>query len=171
MYNIIIVGITGVGKTTIGRFLAEKLQKQFIDLDKYIETIAGVDIATIFALEGELGFRERETRCLRQVIANNHNYVLSLGGGCVIKADNRQIIYQSSSKVVQLLAEVDSLVERLAKSPHKRPLLANQDLATKIKALYQQRQEFYHKVSDLTINTTNLKPHQVIEQIQQFLLL
>lgn len=167
--NIIIVGITGVGKTTIGKFLAEKLDKQFIDLDKFIELACGVDIPTIFELEGEDGFRERETESLKELINNHDNYVLSLGGGCVIRPENRQIITRNNNLVVQLVADIRILVDRLSKSPSKRPLLANQDLKTKIERLYADRRDFYDSVSDITINTTSLKPHQVIEQVEKFL--
>ncbi len=164
--NLIIVGITGVGKTTIGKFLAERLNKNFIDLDKYIENSCGVDIPTIFELEGESGFRLRESEALRQVLQQQHNYVLSLGGGCVIKAENRQLITRSSNFVVQLVADIQTLVERLSRSPHKRPLFFEQNLHQKITNLYNERQEFYAEISDLTINTTLLKPYQVSEQIE-----
>ena len=167
--NIIIVGITGVGKTTIGKFLADKLNKKFIDLDKYIEISCGVDIPTIFELEGELGFRDRETIALSQVIHESSDYVLSLGGGCVVRAENRQIITRNNNLVVQLMADIDILVERLSRSPNKRPLLTNQNLSQKIESLYAFRREFYESVSDITINTTHLKPHQVIEQVERFL--
>ncbi|TXI91110.1 MAG: shikimate kinase [Neisseriales bacterium] len=167
--NIIIVGITGVGKTTIGKVLAEKLDKQFIDLDKYIEVTCGVDIPTIFELEGEVGFRDRETLALKQVVSQMDNYVLSLGGGCVIRSENRQIITRSNSLVLQLLADLNVLVERLVKSPNKRPLLANQDIRNKIQNLLDERKEFYDAVSDLTINTTNLKPTQVVNKVTQYL--
>ncbi len=168
--NIIIVGITGVGKTTIGKFLAEKLNKQFIDLDKYIEVDCGVDIPTIFELEGEEGFRERETLALKEVMAKYDNYVLSLGGGCVIRPENRQIITRNNNLVVQLIADINIIVDRLAKSPNKRPLLFNQDLKSKIEKLYSDRCEYYESVSDVTINTTTLKPYQVIEQVEKLLI-
>ena len=167
--NIIIVGITGVGKTTIGKFLAEKLNRQFIDLDKCIEFSCGVDIPTIFELEGELGFRERETEALTAVIHDQSNYVLSLGGGCVVRPENRQIILRTNNLVVQLVADIEILVERLARSAHKRPLLAKQNLRQKIETLYSERREFYDSISDITINTTYLKPHQVIEQVERYL--
>lgn len=167
--NIIIVGITGVGKTTIGKFLADSLNRQFIDLDKYIEISCGVDIPTIFELEGENGFRERETEALLNVINHSDNYVLSLGGGCVIRPENRQIITRNNNLVVQLIADLDIIVERLSRSPNKRPLLADQDLKQKIKELYNTRRELYEIVSDLTINTTRLKPHQVIETVSRYL--
>ncbi|AUR50872.1 shikimate kinase [Aquella oligotrophica] len=167
--NIIIVGITGVGKTTIGKVLSEKLDKQFIDLDKYIEVSCGVDIPTIFELEGEQGFRDRESLALKQVISQNDNYVLSLGGGCVIRAENRQIITRSNNLVLQLIADLKVIVERLVKSPNKRPLLANQDIQQKIENLFNERKEFYDAVSDLTVNTTNLKPAQVVSKVEQYL--
>ncbi len=167
--NIIIVGITGVGKTTIGKVLSEKLDKQFIDLDKYIEVSCGVDIPTIFELEGEQGFRDRETLALKQVISQNDNYVLSLGGGCVIRSENRQIITRSNNLVLQLIADLKVIVERLVKSPNKRPLLANQDIQQKIENLFNERKEFYDAVSDLTVNTTNLKPAQVVSKVEQYL--
>ena len=147
--NIIIVGITGVGKTTIGKFLADSLNRKFIDLDKFIETSCGVDIPTIFELEGENGFRERESEALNQVINNYDDYVLSL--------------------VIQLIADLDVIVERLARSPNKRPLLANQDLKKKVEELYNTRRELYEMVSDVTINTTRLRPHQVISIVESHL--
>jgi shikimate kinase len=167
--NIIIVGITGVGKTTIGKFLAERLDKQFIDLDKYIEQTCGVDIPTIFELEGETGFRDRETFALNQVMSEADDYVLSLGGGCVIRPENRQIITRQKNLVVQLVADLDIIVERLSRSPNKRPLLSNQNLKQKIESLFEERREFYKIVSDITINTTLLKPHQVIDQVEKHL--
>ena len=165
--NIILVGITGVGKTTIGKYLADKLNKQFIDLDKFIEISCGVDIPTIFELEGEKGFRDRESDALKQVVAEYDNYVLSLGGGCVIRAENRQLIMRSNNLIAQLVANIEILVERLSRSPNKRPLLFNQDLRLKIESLYNERRGFYEAVSDLTINTTQLKPHQVIEIVEK----
>ncbi len=73
--NIIIIGITGVGKTTVGKELARCLEKEFIDLDKRIETICGVDIPTIFEIEGEAGFRERESEELKRIITFSKNCV------------------------------------------------------------------------------------------------
>jgi shikimate kinase len=167
--NIIIVGITGVGKTIIGRFLSEKLNKEFIDLDKYIEVSCGVDIPTIFELEGENGFRDRESLALKQVLSQTENFVLSLGGGCVIRAENRQLIARSNSFVLQLVADLDVIVERLVKSPNKRPLLANQDIRQKIQNLFAERKDYYEMVSDMTINTTNLKPSQIVTKLAQYL--
>lgn len=164
--NIIIVGITGVGKTTIGRILADKLGKQFIDLDKQIEQRCGVDIPTIFAIEGEKKFRERETNELKSVVTSNSNIVLSVGGGCVVQSESRQIIVNSDSYVIQLLADIATIVARVSKSPTKRPLLVKDgNIEEKIINLYNARKEFYEMISDYTINSSKLKPWQVVDHI------
>lgn len=168
--NIIIIGITGVGKTTIGKILADKLSRQFIDLDKQIEQRCGVDIPTIFAIEGEKKFREREAIELKSVLFSHSNIVLSVGGGCVIQAESRQIIINSDSYVIQLLADIATIVERVSKSPTKRPLLAKDDnIEEKIINLYNARKQFYDTIADYTINSSKLKPWQVVESITGYL--
>lgn len=167
--SIIITGITGVGKTTIGRSLANSLNFEFIDLDKSIELSCGVDIQTIFAIENEEGFRKRETEELLKVITNRTNYVLSLGGGCVISDKNREIIKTSNSVVIQLFADIEILVQRLSRSVNKRPLLENVDLHGKILELYKSRQKFYDEVTNHTVNTSRLKPSQIINEIKKYL--
>lgn len=163
--NIIIVGITGVGKTTIGKLLAETLGKEFIDLDKSIELRCGVDIPTIFEIEGEEGFRERETFELRHTITKRHDFVLSVGGGCVIREVNRELILSPGNIVVQFYANIPTLVERLSKSINKRPLFINADIADKVTALYESRKEFYAKVTHLTFDTSGMRPAQVVEDV------
>jgi shikimate kinase len=163
--NIIIVGITGVGKTTIGKLMAEALNKEFIDLDKSIELRCGVDIPTIFEIEGEEGFRERETFELKEIMTTQHNFVLSVGGGCVIKEINRKLILTPGNIVVQFHADIPTLVERLSKSMNKRPLITNSDIASKVTAMYEARKDFYADVSHLTFDTSGMRPNQVVEDV------
>lgn len=163
--NVILIGITGVGKTTIGKQLADKVKKPFIDLDKYIELTYGVDIPTIFELEGEKGFRDREAQALLQAMNEHEEYVLSLGGGCVIRPENRQALLRDNSVTVQLAADLDTITERLINSPNKRPLLQNQDIKAKIQELYNARRPMYDSVSDFTISTDDLRPAQVVDEI------
>jgi len=163
--NIIIVGITGVGKTTIGKLMAEALDKEFIDLDKSIELRCGVDIPTIFEIEGEEGFRERETFELKEIVTTQHNFVLSVGGGCVVKELNRNLILTPGNFVIQFHADVPTLVERLSKSVNKRPLFANTDIVSKVTALYESRKDFYAMVSHLTFDTSGMRPNQVVESV------
>lgn len=163
--NIVIIGITGVGKTTIGRALSNKLEKKFIDLDKNIELHCGVDIATIFAIEGESGFRERETEELTRIISQNNNYILSLGGGCIMSQTNYSILSKASNFIIQLHADLHSIEERLSKSIYKRPMFHNVDIRSKLIDLYNQRKAVYDKVSNLIIETSNLRSNQVVENI------
>ncbi len=163
--NVIIVGITGVGKTTIGKALAKRLRKNFIDLDKYIEEVCGVDIPTIFELEGEAGFRAREAFALNSVLENEDDFVLSLGGGCVIVEENRKLIRRYSGSVIQLVAGLDIIADRLINSPNKRPLLVNQDVRKKVQELYDARKGFYDEVSSITYDTSHMRQYQIIRLI------
>ncbi len=163
--NIIIVGITGVGKTTIGRLMAESLGKEFIDLDKNIELRCGVDIPTIFEIEGESGFRERETFELRETLTHERNFVLSVGGGCVISEVNQELILSSGNIVIQFYADIPTLVERLSKSVNKRPLFNNANIVDKVTSLCNARKELYDKVAHLKFDTSGMRPSQVVEGI------
>ncbi|MCE3267859.1 MAG: shikimate kinase [Burkholderiales bacterium] len=163
--NIIIVGITGVGKTTIGKLMAEALNKEFIDLDKSIELRCGVDIPTIFEIEGEEGFRERETFELKETITKQYNFVLSVGGGCVIKKANRELLRSPRNIIIQFHADIPTLVERLSRSVNKRPLIKDTDVATKVTALYEARKEFYADVSHLVFDTSGMRPTQVVDDV------
>lgn len=167
--NIIIIGITGVGKTTVGKELARCLEKEFIDLDKRIETICGVDIPTIFEIEGEAGFRERESEELRRIITFSKNCVLSVGGGCIMREDNRTIISSGNNLVIQLYAEMTIVAERLAKSINKRPIFYNQNIERKIAELYAIRKDSYDRITDLKIDTSFLKLNHVINKIFEYL--
>ena len=167
--NVILIGITGVGKTTIGKVLAENLHKTFIDLDKKIEQHCGVDIPTIFEIEGETGFRNRETKELRRILSNNSEFVLSIGAGCILRKENRNLISNGSTVVVQLYADTDTLVHRLSKSATRRPLLKDTDVKSRIDELHNSRKNYYDSISDLKVNTALLKPFQVIAEIIAYL--
>ena len=164
--NLILIGIAGVGKTTIGKQIAKGLDKEFIDLDKSIELRCGVDIPTIFEIEGEEGFRKREHFELEHVLAKSDNYVLSVGGGCIVSKHNRDLIVNSHIFVVQLYATIPVLVERLSKTSGTRPLLNGvKDPTDKITQLYQKRKQFYDEIANLTIDTSDLRPTQTVETI------
>ena len=143
--NIILIGNPGVGKTTTGKLLAQKLSKQFIDLDAFIMDKCGVDIETIIAFEGENGFRQRESDALAQII-NNHdlynNFVLSLGGGAIV--NNVDQIKQSNCTVVRLVADIDVSLKRIAGCQRQRPLLDYDDLKNSYTSSCEYREQFYN---------------------------
>jgi len=160
MNNIFLVGLMGVGKTTIGRHIAEILTMNFIDSDQEIEKHAGVSIPTIFEYEGEAGFRLREQGIIAQ-LTELHNIVLSTGGGVVLNADNRKHL-QNRGYVIYLHASVDELLERTAHSQN-RPLLQTPNPGKKLETLLSQRHPLYTEVANVTIETGQKSIAEVVQ--------
>ena len=138
----------GVGKTTVGNRLAQLIGFEFLDTDHELERRTGVTIAHIFELEGEGGFRSRETRLIEEV-AKYHNYVVATGGGTVLYDSNRKTI-RESGKVMYLTASVEFLWDRVRHSTN-RPLLNTEDPYATLKELYRQRDPIYRDVADHVI--------------------
>lgn len=165
MYQtIVLVGPMGAGKSTIGKLLAGMLHLPFADSDRVIEERTGADIPWIFDVEGEDGFRQRETAALRDLLEEGP-MVLATGGGIVIREENRQLL-KGDSIVVYLTASVDQLVERTHKDK-KRPLLQVADPEAKIRELIAQRHPLYQEVADLVIQTDRRGPKAVAQDIAQ----
>ena len=120
MGNIFLVGLMGAGKTTIGKLLAKRLKKTFLDTDHEIEQRTGVKIPLIFELEGEAGFRDRETALIRE-LTQRQDIVLATGGGAVLREENRNALVQCGT-VVYLNAKIDDLWQR-TQHDKNRPLL------------------------------------------------
>lgn len=148
--NIILVGMMGSGKTTVGRVLAKQLGKTFIDSDEEIQKRTGVKISHIFDVEGEEGFRQRE-RCVIQDLVKLNNIVLATGGGAVLKPENRDALHQNGV-VVYLKSNVHDLWQR-TRHDHSRPLLQTTNPRGKLQELYNQRDPIYLSVADIIIHT------------------
>jgi shikimate kinase len=140
----------GAGKTTVGRQLARRMNYGFADLDLAVEVSTGVRIPIIFELEGELGFRDRETRMLAELVVQD-SLVLATGGGVVMRAENRTLL-KNNGVVVYLNATPEVLFERTRRSTH-RPLLNVPDPLKKLEELHAQRDPLYREVADIIINT------------------
>jgi len=163
--NIVLVGPMGSGKTTIGRRLAHELNQDFFDTDHEIIGKTGVTIDHIFDIEGEEGFRKRESKILEN-LCQMSNIILATGGGIVIKPKNREIL-KNSGLVVYLSSSVDQLLRRTAKSK-TRPLLENSTNRRKtITDLVEARDLYYREVASLVIDTTGKKLHEVINIIKR----
>jgi len=163
--NIVLVGLMGSGKTTIGRRLAHELNQDFFDTDHEVIGKTGVTIDHIFDIEGEDGFRERESKILEN-LCQMSNIILATGGGIVIKPKNREIL-KNSGLVVYLSSSVDQLLRRTAKSK-TRPLLENSTNRRKtITDLVEARDLYYREVASLVIDTTGKKLHEVINIIKR----
>ena len=171
---IFLVGLMGCGKTTIGQLLAEKLHYEFVDTDDLIVQNYQQDINTIFHEKGEKFFRNLETTTLQNVINNTKNikniknngkkYVISTGGGIVLKDENRQLLKQFGYNIY-LQTDTNILVQRLM-TETQRPLLKNKEnLAENLQNLYNQRNKFYLEVANLVIQTNNKNIDEIILNI------
>jgi shikimate kinase len=148
--RIFLVGLMGAGKTSVGKALARRLGKEFCDCDEEIEQATGVKIPVIFEIEGEAGFRARESKMLAQLV-QRHNIVLATGGGAVISRENREALARSGM-VVYLRASVADLVKR-TRLDRNRPLLQTADPRAKLDELFAERDPLYREVADLIVDT------------------
>jgi shikimate kinase len=146
--NLFIVGPTGAGKTSIGRRLAAHYGLPFVDIDHEIEQQTGAPISTIFELEGEPGFRLRETMLI-DGHSLQHGVVMATGAGAVLEPLNRQRLMERGY-VVWLEAHVEHQLARLERD-HRRPLLAGTDRHSKLLAMATARGPLYREIADLAI--------------------
>ena len=161
--NIVLVGPMGSGKTTIGKRLAERLKVDFYDVDHEIIDKTGVSIDHIFDLEGEEGFRKRESKVLKE-LCNKSNIVLATGGGAVLWRENRSTIKKTGS-VIYLSSSVDQILRRTAKSK-SRPLLENSSNRRQtISSIINSRESLYKEVATIIINTNGKKLNEIIKEI------
>ena len=160
--NIILVGPMGSGKSTIGQLLASRLNRDFYDSDYYIEEKTGVDIPRIFDIEGEEGFRERETRALQELTAKNH-LVIATGGGSVMREQNRKLL-KANGFIIFLDTSVNQQMARL-KNDKKRPLLQTENPRARLEKLFAERKPLYLELADLHIRTDRKFARKVASEI------
>ena len=159
--NLTLTGMMGVGKTTIGKNLAKKLNYKFIDVDKLIEAQEGSSINLIFKNKSEGYFRKIERNITLSELKNN-NAVISLGGGAFLN----NLIRSSAKKLsvsFWLDLPVDELIKRLKKNA-QRPLLLNKNLAETVKKIYFERKKIYNK-ADYRIKCSSLKTSEIVKKI------
>lgn len=171
--NLILIGFMGTGKTSVGRYLADRKGAVHIDLDARIEEESGVSVAEIFEQQGERAFRQIETQVLQEVYeqirsdiekADRKGYILSCGGGSVLYPANVDLL-RTMGSIVWLTASPKSVYERLA-STSDRPLLRHRKSMESIAKLMQQRESVYEKVrADLVIDTSDQSIEAVGEKI------
>lgn len=153
--NILLIGIMGCGKSTIGRELHQRLGYPLVDMDQEIEHLAGKPITAIFADEGEEHFREMETKLLRDLAAQvDQRKIVSTGGGVIGREENRRLL-RDLGYVVWLDAPLPVILERTGKTRH-RPLLDTEDPAEKIRELMERRSPLYQETAHLKLDTSGL---------------
>jgi shikimate kinase len=165
MKNVVLIGFMGTGKTCIGRLLAGRLRRPFVDVDKKIERESGMTIPEMFAQHGEAYFRRKEQEVIFRV-SRYRNAVISTGGGVVLFPENMNRL-RANGIVISLTASVETILERTGRR-NTRPLLNHPDRAEMIARLLAERAERY-KEADLIISTEHSSPHQTVEKIIAFL--
>ena len=165
--NISLVGTMGAGKTTVGRHLADLLDRDFLDSDHEIERKTGATIPWIFEKEGEPGFRSRETAVIDELTSKN-NLVVATGGGAVTQPKNREYLHQRGI-VIYLYTPVELQLQRTYRDKN-RPLLQVENPEQKLKDLLQLRDPFYREVAHYIIETNQGAARDLAQSILQLII-
>ena len=161
--HVILVGLMGAGKSTVGALLADGLGRPFVDTDDVIEATAGRTVAELFADGGEEAFRDLERAAVADVCASPDPLVIACGGGAVLDADNRRVLARSGV-VVWLRAAPAHLAARVG-DDDARPLLATGSAVDTLERLAQVRAAAYEAVADAVVDTDELAPDEVAERV------
>lgn len=165
--NIILIGLMGSGKTTIGQLLAKRLQFPFIDSDHELELRTGVSVATIFEIEGEPAFRQREAAIIEE-ISRRQPVVLGTGGGAILDPSTRAILRERGT-VIYLHSTAETSYERVRRN-RDRPLLMVSDPLYRLRQLYALRHPMYSITAHHTVESYRDRPTAVVNEITALIL-
>jgi shikimate kinase len=160
--RLLLIGMMGVGKTTVGMLLAERLGWGYLDSDVQVAQATGRNVADIFSEDGEGAIRVQETRALMKAVSNPAPLVISVAGGAVLSEENRALLSRSGV-VVWLRARPETSAERIGDG-HGRPPLGD-DPAAALSALYEVRAPFYAELASVTVDVDDLSPEAVVERV------
>jgi shikimate kinase len=162
--NIYLIGPMAAGKSTIGRLLANKLKRQFLDTDQEIIKCTGVEISLIFELEGEKGFRKRETEKINK-LSELKNVVIATGGGAVLREENQKIL-RANGTIIYLTCSVEQQLNR-TRSDTKRPLLQTKNPRQKLEQIMSERAPIYNSLADITVSTERINSKRIMSTIME----
>lgn len=163
--HIVLVGMMGAGKSSVGRVLARKLDRPLLDSDELIEERTGRTVREIWASDGEAAFRALETEVLIETLASDEPAIVAAAGGVVLAEANRTALVNSSAHVVWLLATVDLLVDRVKNGAH-RPLL-DDDPETMLRSMSTAREDLYREVADAVVSVDHRSIHDVAQAVMR----
>jgi len=161
--SIALIGFMGTGKTVVGKAMAQRLCKEFIETDSLVEQKAGKTIAEIFQQDSEIRFRELEIETVKDV-AGKKNVVIACGGGVVLNKINVDRL-RKENIIVCLTASPRIILKRTNKDDSERPLLMTANRILNIQDLLRFRKPFYERSADITIDTTRFDIGEVVEEI------
>ncbi len=161
--HLVLVGLMGSGKTTVGRALAVRLGREFHDSDALIEEQEGRTVREIFESEGEDAFRSIETDVLGRSLAHPDPLVIAAAGGVVLRPENRKALRDSGARVVWLRADPSLLVDRVKDGQH-RPLLDG-DVEGTLRQMHEQRESLYRDVADAVVSADRRSISDLVEAV------
>lgn len=165
--HLALVGLMGVGKTTIGRRLARRLDAEFRDADEEVERAAGRSVSEIFADFGEPAFRDGERKVIGRLLEEPDPLIIGLGGGAFIQEDTRALVKDKAISI-WLKADIDVLIERVGRKPGARPLLSQGDPAEIMTRLERERSPLYAE-ADIVVDTSVGSHEQSADQVMDAL--
>jgi shikimate kinase len=160
--RVLLIGMMGVGKSTVGHAVAGRLGWPYLDSDEWVERHTGKTVPEIFATEGEPAFRAQETAALQAAATSDGPLVVGVAGGAVIDAANRALI-RDAGLVVWLRADILTLAKRVGDG-HGRPLLGD-DPEAALKRLYPERRPLYDELADFAVDVDQLTPNEITDKI------
>lgn len=171
MLKIVLLGYMGVGKSTIGKLLAENQKMTWVDLDEFIENREGKSISELFLEKGEIYFRKKEAQYLDELLENSQTQIIVMGGGTPCYANNHLKLKHEKVISIYLKASIATLMSRLEAEQEKRPLIANlskDELSEFIaKHLFDRSYFYYHAKHQLQVDTKS--PLEVVDEILKIL--
>jgi shikimate kinase len=160
--RVLLIGMMGVGKSTVGGLVSQRLGWPYIDSDEWVQRHTGKTVPEIFATDGEAAFRAQETAALEEAATSDGPLVVGVAGGAVLKPENRALI-RNAGLVVWLRADPLTLAKRVG-SGRGRPLLGD-DPEAAMKRLYPERRPLYEDLADVVVDVDELAPNDVADRI------
>jgi shikimate kinase len=161
--NIVFIGMRGSGKTTVGKILAQKLGREFIEMDELITRKAGLGIPEIVEKQGWEKFREIEEEVTGEAAGRDN--IINASGGGVVTRENNIIKLKKSGVLVWLQADVDTLVKRIGEDTDRPPLVEGRSRREDMEITLKERKPLYQQAADLTINTGNKTPEEIADLV------
>ncbi len=165
--SVALVGFMCAGKSTVGRLLAERLHKMFVETDALVEERAGLSVAQVFSACGEERFRELEAEVVADVSTRGDS-VIACGGGVVLRPSNVRLL-RAGAVVVYLDVSPEKVMQRLGPPSDVRPLLNGDDREARVLKLMEQRMPAYRTAAELVVDTSELSPQAVVAEIERLL--